>query len=107
MDALAGEVQRQKTKRGLENPFVYVNLRDWLPAGITAPSKGDPAREQEAVGGMLEWSLWHLAFDAYAIGAACVEQLSFGAALAHKRPERVASRRRGVLCEGRLEGEPG
>ncbi|CAK0828782.1 unnamed protein product, partial [Prorocentrum cordatum] len=94
VDALAGEVAKLK-KKGVANPFVRADLRDWSP--LDAP----PAAGANA----LTWNEWHMAIDAYparvrrsvlrnaafrlpasyAIGAAVTGQLAYASAMAHKQ----------------------
>ena len=105
-DALATEIAKLK-KRGYADPYVYVDLRTWLPQGA-ALKGGDSGRWREREFG---WSEWHLAFDQYMVAGAATAQLSLGAALAHKQhvlqvrvPPHLAREppRRVVLAPGRL-----
>lgn len=79
-DALATEIAKMK-KRGYTDPFVYTDLRTWLPQGA-ALRGGDAGKWREREFG---WPEWHLAFDQYMVAGAATAQLSLGAALAHKQ----------------------
>ena len=79
-DALATEIAKLK-KRGYADPYVYVDLRTWLPQGA-ALKGGDAGKWREREFG---WPEWHLAFDQYMVAGAATAQMSLGAALAHKQ----------------------
>ena len=62
--ALATEIKRLKTKRGLANPFVYVDLRQWIPAAATGATEDESAGAGSAgAKPQLSWTQWHLAID--------------------------------------------
>ena len=79
-DALATEIAKLK-KRGYTDPYVYVDLRSWLPQGA-ALKGGDAGKWREREFG---WPEWHFAFDQYMVAGAATAQMSLGAALAHKQ----------------------
>ena len=101
VDGLASEIAKLE-KKGLVKPFIYADLRQWVPLGME-PARNDGRAEGE---GLLSWNHWHLAFDTchsaeggcaprarhrsprsarYAIAAAATGQMAFVAALAHKQ----------------------
>ena len=63
-DALATEVKRLRTKRGLANPFVCVDLRQWIPAAAAGATENESAGAGSAgAKPQLSWTQWHHAFD--------------------------------------------
>ena len=64
VDALATEIRRLRAKRGLANPFVFVELRQWVPAAAAGATKAEPEGAVSAgAKQQLSWTQWHLAFD--------------------------------------------
>ena len=90
-DWLAAEIARAK-KKGCANPFVYSDLRGFLPTwaasahGVDdADAEGDTADCGSKGQRALSWAEWHLAYDAWAIAAAATKQLSYARCVEHKR----------------------
>ena len=79
VDALASE-GAALVKKGVDKPFVCVDLTKWLPHWCANSGPG----EDEGAGVKLTMAQWGCAFDRYALGAAACGQLSYTAALAHK-----------------------
>ena len=100
-DELATSIDKLKLKH-VKTPFVYVDLRKFLPHWACVDS-GEDSEDSEGEASMLKkiacavqqqpqdkkhykWSMttWAIAYDRYALAAAATKQLSYSAALAHK-----------------------
>ena len=94
VDALAGAVEKVKKDTGVAYPFVYQDLKKWVPSWVAlggtvcTDEPDDAPKNAPARGGgdqkKLDLLTWSIAYDRYALGASICEQVSYGALLAHK-----------------------
>ena len=90
---MTSEAAKKREKDKIAKPFVFVDLaafvRSWVPDagsahGAEAPQEGDIPADKK-MRQKLDFAVWSLAFDKWAMAAAAAEQLSFASALVHKQ----------------------
>ena len=82
VDKLATEVAKTAKKLKVEKPFVYVELEKHLPSWCTSS-----VAENGNTGILtkkMDIARWSIAFDKYALAAACIGQMTLAQAMVHK-----------------------
>ena len=84
VDALAAAVEKSKKDTGMPYPFVYQELKKWVPSWVAPTQEGQDEAPKNAPVKELDLVTWSIAFDRYALAASICEQTSYGALMAHK-----------------------
>ena len=82
VDHLAAECAKAKEKLKISSPFIFVELEKFLPSWCEAGP--NECLYDDAGMKKLDFGKWSIAFDRYAMAAACTDQVSFAGAMAHK-----------------------
>ena len=83
VDTLATEISKKQEKDGIKEPFIYMDLEKFLPSWCPNVSEEESAKDFRK-GKVMDITLWSIAFDKYAMAAACTRQLTLANAIAHK-----------------------
>ena len=102
VDQLAADYAKAKDKLKISSPFIYVELEKFLPSWCE--SGPNECLWEDAGIKKMDVGKWSVAFDRYAMAAACTDQLALAGAMAHKEQCLKVSMEAHLDKRGRLLG---
>jgi len=99
---LAADYAKAKDKLKISSPFIYVELEKFLPSWCE--SGPNECLWEDAGIKKMDLGKWSVAFDRYAMAAACTDQLALAGAMAHKEQCLKVSMEAHLDKRGRLLG---
>ena len=102
VDQLAADYAKAKDKLKISSPFIYVELEKFLPSWCE--SGPNECLWEDAGIKKMDLGKWSVAFDRYAMAAACTDQLALAGAMAHKEQCLKVSMEAHLDKRGRLLG---
>ena len=102
VDQLAADYAKAKDKLRISSPFIYVDLDKFLPSWCE--SGPNECLWEDAGIKKMDVGKWSIAYDRYAMAAACTDQLALSGAMAHKEQCLKVSMEAHLDKRGRLLG---